>query len=111
MIVRIKALKIVGIGLIMWGLTLLWPEFNLLLLASSLQPGWLVGAGMMLVILYFWSGRRRLASGQGMDLYDGEPYWSKLYASPPAHSRPTRPYVLPRTPDHHSRATRPMPQV
>jgi hypothetical protein len=107
-IVRIKALKIAGIGLIMWGITLLWPEINLLL-ASPLQLGWLVGAGAIVVMLYLWSERRQLVSSQGVDLYGGKPYWSEVYTGNPIHSRPTRPYA-PAQARRHSRATRPMPQ-
>lgn len=105
---RIKALKIVGIGLIMWGLTLLWPELNLLL-ASPLQLDWLVGAAMILLMLYFWS-ERQLVSSQGVDPYGGEPYRSEVYTRDSVHSHPTRPYTLARARDRHSRATRPMPQ-
>jgi hypothetical protein len=38
-----KALKIIGLGIGIWGLSLGWPEINLLL-----TPGIMVGAGVVL---------------------------------------------------------------
>src|SRR5262245_2919897 len=96
-----KLLKIVGIGLAIWGITLLWPEINLLLTAPAMT---ILAVGVGAVILAY-----------GLGQYFGQPDGNGNHGQPlphyptqatnagrHTHSRPTLPLRPDKTKNLHS---------
>jgi len=52
-----KALKIIGLGIAIWGLSLVWPEVNLLL-TSPVMIGLGLGLTVLIYNLVYQFGRR-----------------------------------------------------
>jgi hypothetical protein len=102
-----RLLKIAGLGVIIWSLSLIWLEVNQLLLSPELLG---LVVGMTILTVYFL--------GKYFGWYDHSPSTEQIIATgkiPPAvlvyarnhHSLPTRPMAVAQT--LHSQPTRPMP--
>jgi len=80
-----KMLKIIGVGLSVWSMSLLWPQINERL-SLALQVGLLLGLGGIILLYEMWRKHHQAQSGRNRSpLNDknigeltGLPGWSNL---------------------------------
>lgn len=92
-----KFFKLIGLSLVIWSLTLIWPAINQAL--SPLTIGVLVG-GLSTTLLAYFLGQ-----------YFGRSYGNGRVHDPLFHLRQTRPLSINAIRHHFSRQTSPMPIV
>ena len=102
-----KLLKILSVGLAIWGLTLLWPEVNLLLNPPVMI---VLAIGLSAVSFAYFLGLRfgqpNGNGDMGQSLY--APAVQPATSGRRSHSRPTLPLRATEGHRHHSRPTRPI---
>lgn len=106
--------RVIAAGLVIWSLTLVWPEINLALLASPLPTAGLAWALTSLIGLYLLLARRGAMPRQLAANYvppAAHVARSRSAQANSLHSRPTRPYPIIPAHSRDSRPTRPMPQL
>ena len=102
-----KSLKILGVGLTIWGITLLWPEVNLLLTPPVMI---VLAIGLSAVSFAYFLGLRfgqpngNGDMGQGLYAPAAQPAKSERHS----HSRPTLPLKATERQRLHSSPTRPL---
>jgi len=102
-----KSLKILSVGLALWGITLLWPEVNLLLTPPAMIA---LVIGLSAVSFAYFLGLRfgqpdgNGDRGQGLYAPAVQPATSGRHT----HSRPTLPLRATEGQRLHSRPTRPI---
>lgn len=105
-----KYVKMTTAGLVLWSLTLVWPDINLVLLPTA----GLTWALMGLIGLYLLLVRRSITPRSLAATYahsTGPSAHSRSARSDSLHHRPTRPYPVRPARNRDSRPTRPMPQL
>lgn len=93
-----KYVRMIAMGLVLWSLTLVWPEINLVRLPAA----GLTWALMGLVGLYLLLVRRGITPPSPAAAY---------VHNDSLHHRPTRPYPVRAARKRDSRPTRPLPQL
>ena len=106
-----KFVRMITAGLVLWSLTLVWPETNLVLLPRTGLTWALMGLiGLFYLLLARRSSMsRQLAAAYAHRATPSSLSWSGHNNS--LHSRPTRPYPVIPGRNRDSRPTRPMPQL
>ena len=102
-----KSLKILSVGLTMWGIILLWPEVNLLLTPPVMI---VLAIGLSAVSFAYFLGLRfgqpDENSDMGQNVY--APAVQPATSGRRSHSRPTLPLRATERQKLHSRPTRPI---
>jgi hypothetical protein len=104
-----KLLKIIGLGLAIWGMTLLWPEINQLLTPPIT---WVLVIGLLAVMMAYFLGQHFGQSngngntGHALHTQPTRPVAVTAQRRP--NSRPTLPLRSSHAQHPHSRPTRPM---
>jgi hypothetical protein len=102
-----KSLKFLSVGIVFWGMTLLWPEVNLLL-TPPVMIALVIGLSAI-SFAYFLGLRFGQPDGNGnsgQNLY--APAVQPATKGQHSHSRPTLPLRATRRQNLHSRPTRPI---